>query len=425
MRGLRNRTGLSLRQVGQSVGLSAGYLSKIEREKVPPPDRRKVLELAHVIGASPVETDHLLELAGYPPETIADIPGIDLEDSGVRRLLRILSQVRNKSGHHAVDFVETAISLILQGALQADEIPGVGNNDKTVATLSADEEALDQTLTSLFEGHHEKITTIQRLFETRKPSWELRRRIAEGLPRLAKQYEGDQVLEWARLLRHDHDPEYKVDIRRRVVEAIPTLHEVYPEAAQELLKPLADDDIFVHLAIVESAHDLGMLDDVEPYFQDPLVDHADVLAFLIALLKQSPSQAIETIRQARDRELLFRVVCVRALRRILLDVPEEALKELLYVLRRRAGETTEHNYVRRATAMSVPALTQLLDTKHKTPALFVLQRLAEEDDVFIRRAVADKLSAIGDPNIVRTLADDPDPYIRRRARSRTEPQGAT
>lgn len=418
MRGLRNRTGLSLRQVGQSVGLSAGYLSKIETEKAPPPDRRKVLELAHVVGASPIETDHLLELAGYPPETIADIPGIDLEDSGVRRLLRTLSQVRDKSGHHAVDLVETAISLILQGALQTDEIPGAGDNDKAVVTLSADEEAFDQALTALIEGHHQKITAIQELLESRQPSWELRRRIAEGLPRLAKQYGGAQILEWARLLRHDHDPEYQVDIRRRVVEAIPTLHEVYPEATEALLRPLADDDIFVHLATVESAHDLGMLDDVHRHLQEPeLIDHAEVIAFLSALLKQPPCQAIETIRQARDQGLLFRIVCARILRRILLDVPEEALKALLYFLRRRAGQTAEHKYVRRATAMSVPALTQLLDTEHKTPALFVLQRLAEEDDVFIRRAVADKLSAIEDPGIARTLVDDPDPYIRRRARS--------
>jgi transcriptional regulator with XRE-family HTH domain len=407
LRDLRHESGLSLRDLGEIVDLSATHLSRIETGQRSPPDRKKVIEIANAIGTREKDRDRLLELAGYAPETIADIPGIDLNDERLRRQLRLTAQLRTES-LHAADLTETAVMLLLQGALHTEDIPQA--HDEVVTTISSEEKVIDEALSDLIAGQCSQLDAVQNAFDGLP--WELRRRIVEALPTIARQCGEPVVFQWAQMLRRDLDPEYGPDIRRRVVEGVPTLLQVYPSAI-DLLEPMEGDNVFVHIAIAESAYDLGRLDEVRPTLQhEQLPEHAGVIEFLAGLLDQGADQAIDTIRNTRTEDRLFRIVCVRVLRRLLPEVPQEALREYLYFLRRRAGRPAEHPNVRRPAAIAIPELTELLDTQPL--AYGVLQRLAEENDVFIRRAVGDSLDRIGDP-LVQMLVDDPDPYIRRRA----------
>jgi hypothetical protein len=176
------------------------------------------------------------------------------------------------------------------------------------------------------------------------------------------------------------------------------------------------DNIYVLIASAEAAHDLDQVANVEGALRDAqLPEHAGVIEFLLGLLQQPPERAISAIREARTEDRIFRVVCVRSLRRVLPDMPQKAMEEYLYFLRRRAGHPVEHRNVRRPAAIAVPSLVDLLNTEHDLVARVILQRLAEEDDVFIRRGVADHLDEPLPTSIIRMLVNDPDPYIRRRA----------
>jgi PTS system nitrogen regulatory IIA component len=53
LRVLRTTAGLSIRKVAQEVGFTAAHLGQIERGLVPPPEERKIREIAVVIGVPP------------------------------------------------------------------------------------------------------------------------------------------------------------------------------------------------------------------------------------------------------------------------------------------------------------------------------------------------------------------------------------
>ena len=56
----RMNIGLSLREFAGRVGISPGYLSDLENEKVAPPSERLIMEMAGVLG---IEKDELLKAA--------------------------------------------------------------------------------------------------------------------------------------------------------------------------------------------------------------------------------------------------------------------------------------------------------------------------------------------------------------------------
>ena len=60
----------SIRQTAERVGLDAGYLSKLERGKVPLPSEEVIRRLAFDLDQDP---DALLALAGYLPEDVCAI----------------------------------------------------------------------------------------------------------------------------------------------------------------------------------------------------------------------------------------------------------------------------------------------------------------------------------------------------------------
>jgi len=60
VRELRTRKQISLRKFAERIGISATYLSKIEREEFKPPSRDKIKEIADALGQ---DYDEMLALA--------------------------------------------------------------------------------------------------------------------------------------------------------------------------------------------------------------------------------------------------------------------------------------------------------------------------------------------------------------------------
>ena len=62
--------GYSVRKVAGKIGVEPAFLSKVERELVPPPSEGKIILLAEVLGEDP---DILLAMAGKVSSDILDI----------------------------------------------------------------------------------------------------------------------------------------------------------------------------------------------------------------------------------------------------------------------------------------------------------------------------------------------------------------
>lgn len=92
----------SLRQVAQRIGLEPAYLSKIERDEVPPPSEATTLKLAMELGENP---DVLLAMAGKVSGDLQEIirkrPKLfaellrELKKAPDRAILRIVREVRD------------------------------------------------------------------------------------------------------------------------------------------------------------------------------------------------------------------------------------------------------------------------------------------------------------------------------------------
>jgi transcriptional regulator with XRE-family HTH domain len=67
LRELRQQKGIGLRQLASRVGISAPYLSNIERGKFPPPSEKKLLAIAHALDQDP---DCFLAKTSEPPDII-------------------------------------------------------------------------------------------------------------------------------------------------------------------------------------------------------------------------------------------------------------------------------------------------------------------------------------------------------------------
>ncbi len=92
----------SVRQVAQRIGVEPSFLSKVERDEVPPPSEAKVVALARELGEDP---DVLLALAGKVssdlqaairrrPELFAQLIR-QLKDMPDRAVLRLVREVRD------------------------------------------------------------------------------------------------------------------------------------------------------------------------------------------------------------------------------------------------------------------------------------------------------------------------------------------
>jgi transcriptional regulator with XRE-family HTH domain len=436
LRRLRKSAGLLQRQVAEKAGMDPSVLSRLETGQYRPPDRSTVLGLARAMNLSLHQTDDLLAAAGHPPETVLDIPGLDLRDSSLRALFHEVAAVRAHGDPVWAAALEEAMRVMLAGArlVQTEAIVGLASPPPSEAPrLTVEEEAIDDHLTAVLASRGGSGVTARPLdaLETGELSWELRRRMAEALPRLVE-LDAEGAFRMAAILRMDYDEKrWHSDVRRRVVEAVPALYVHDETRALALLEPRPQDQVYVHIATVEVLRAIPQIphEDAQRILlalkQHEEPEHVGLIEFLMGLLdligEGKTAEALVVMQESRDRDRMFRTCIVRALPRLFDTQAVGALWLMLHFYRRAEGRYAEHVNVRRPAAMALPRLISLLDsTEAGVLARVMIWQLAEDEEAIMRRAVADGLPDLmaHDPGFARQIVDhfvmDSDPYVRRR-----------
>ncbi len=324
--------------------------------------------------------------------------------------------------------------------------------------------AIDHLIGSILAG---EISTssyqpqmVIRMFDALREGapWEIRRRIAEALPSLCRlDVPGTEQL--MNVLRLDNDDMYSTDIRRRVVEALPALFEASPlslPATMRLLHPVAEDDIYVALATIEACGDIQawmrvLFEDslngssrkksLESGKMTPLLQkyqaeipriqrqllftwegtERECIQFSLALhdLLHAPDTMLHSLQDGlQSPNKLIQIVATRYLEHLLPTRPRETLELYKTLLH----ETTWRN-VRRTVAKALPNLLHCLKEASlsiRTLARTVISTLATDQDIYIRRAVADYATQMFYIDreflliLLRQMHKDRDPAIRNR-----------
>jgi transcriptional regulator with XRE-family HTH domain len=304
-------------------------------------------------------------------------------------------------------------------------------------------------------GHYQPDFIVQTLDLLREGApWEIRRRITEALPGLCQlDVSGAERLMEA--LRLDSDEVRGPDIRRRVLEALPSLVNASALAlpvALQLLHPKPGDDTYVALTTVEVCGDIQA--QVKQHLErEPVLAPDDVAGFT-AFLREDQSELAKIQRQLlsdyegverealqfslalhdllcapdtlllslheglQSPERLLQWVAIRYVERVLDSRPMETLELYKMVLK-----PTMPRNVRRTVAKALPAILHCLKESSlptRTLARSVIRDLADDSDLYVRRAVADHAMQLFHIDreflliVLRHMQKDPDPAIRRR-----------
>ena len=416
----RARAGLSQNQLAAQAGLSASTISRVEKgERGPLAKRRQVIALAKALGLNQGETDTLLSAADLAPSTAPEL-SLHPRDETLYRIARELQALRTdpQLTPAQIRFVEETLLLILRGAraaLPETELAVVPSGTPTARWLSEEERYLDDLLGDCIAGRLPAGTMPFTVFAAvaRSPRWELKRRLAEALPALLTHAERRDVdvggrvrpVQWTvplmETLRDDPpDPQWRTDIRRRVIEAVPVLRRIRPESVASLLRWREGDEVYAALASLDALADIRDAD-LSAEIRTNLLGHmehghrqaATLYAEILDHCATDSDAATETIRKHLDHEeRLIRICLARSLHRLLPSRPAETLKMMRYFLRQEGGQPAEHQNVRRAVARHPSGLIGLLHSAYDHAALHLLRTLTADQDVHIRRAICDVLS---------------------------------
>lgn len=294
-------------------------------------------------------------------------------------------------------------------------------------------------------------------------SWQVRYQITKALPSLA-QLDSSVTEHLMNILRFDLDDTYNVDIRRRVIEALPVLVDTSFSSlstAIKLLHPVANDDIYVALATIEACGDIHvqikrilteqksevfhekLLEDIDmmTFLQHSLGDIAKIQRQLLTLwenrehesiqfslslhdLLRAPDTLLLSLEEGlRSDEKLFQFVATRYLERLL---PIRSL-EVLSLYKEILEKSVAKN-VRRSVAKALPGLLHCLEETSlptRISARTIIMALATDADIYTRRAVADYLTSLLHIDreflliLLRQMQYDSDKVIRQRLQSAT------
>jgi transcriptional regulator with XRE-family HTH domain len=411
LKSYRERAGLSQSDLALQAGLSGSTISRVESgERSPLRKRSQVMALVKALGLTQAETDSLLSAADLAPSTATEL-SLHPRDDTLYRIAQELEALRTDSQvtPAQVRFVEETLLLVLRGARaalpQADlsSLPG-GTPGKI--QLSEEVRYLDDLLGDIIGGKAPAgalpFTVLHAA--ARSPHWELKRRLAEALPALFP-IDPRQSLTLAQTLRDDPpDLEWRTDVRRRVIEAMPVLWQQMPQEVASLLRWRDGDEVYAALATLDvlvNIHDPSLADAIRTDVLDHVEEtdrHAVTLyAQVLEQCATSPDAALKLIEQHRDDEArLVRICMARPLYRLLPHKTAEALKMMRYVLRQEKGKAVEHQNVRRAVSSHPRKLVDLLDSAYDESALGLIRTLIADRDVHIRRRVCDILSCLGE-----------------------------
>lgn len=416
--------------------VSKSYIAHMLRGTRQNPAYDKLMAIAQALALSPAETNRLLEAAGHPP--------LPAHNPQIERAVAALERLSQTPGlaPEAIQQVVDGLVLLVDGLRR-----GLGHSPAPLpparplmeAPLTADEGELDDLLGQMLgeAGGHPLDSLFATLEETaRRGRWEAKRRLAEALPRLV-QLQPDGALRLAAILRDDYHPDYRADIRRRVIEAAPALYSYRPEPARALFAWREQDEVYVAMATVEALHDMqraGLLSPADETglvaalrFAEPL--HQEVIAFLRRMLQAvatAPDAALAELNDSRAHpERLYRIAVQRVAPRLLPARPAEALALLAHFLRRGDdGQPLEHQNLRRPVSKALPEImAALLAEPALAPAVqALLERLARDPDIHVRRALSDALDRLVQIDqtlagaVLAIMSDDEDPYLSQRAR---------
>jgi hypothetical protein len=236
----------------------------------------------------------------------------------------------------------------------------------------------------------------------RSPRWELKRRLAEALPALLR-VDVDWTVSLMETLRADPpDPEWRTDIRRRVIEGTPALWPVRHEAVAPLLRWQERDEVYAGLATLDVLAEIGdesltasIREDVLSHIADENQAAVGMYANVLGKCVSDPDGALSILHEHQAVEdRLTRICFARSLCRLLPLRPAETLKLMRGLLRRENGRPVEHQNVRRAVARDPSDLVALLAGPYDEQALALLRTLAADEDVHVRRAICDVLPDI-------------------------------
>ncbi len=436
-----------LTQAAQSyTPMSKSYVAHILRGVRQNPAYDKLMAIARALNLNVEETNRLLEAAG--------LPAIRPQEPQIQRVVEALHELAESPGVSpaALRTLVDGIVLMIDGtrmSLGAAPLSAKAVKPATLqlpqpptASLTPEEGLIDDLLGEILARGEEH--PLDALFDSlaeaaRGEQWEVKRRVAEALPRLV-QLQPEATLRLATILRQDYHPDYRADIRRRVVEAVPRLYPYHPDEALALLAYREQDELFIAMAAVEVLHDLekgGLINgaDAAVHFERlRLADRPpleqEVIAFLRRLLQEvdrAPDRALASLTAQRSHpERLFRIVIMRVTPRLLAGRPDQALELMLYFLRRdEAGQPAEHQNLRRPVSKALPDILALLvrgqPRGQRRKIEQMLQLLAGDPDIHVRRALGDALDRLVEANVELGLAtldiliEDRDPYVRQRA----------
>jgi 3-methyladenine DNA glycosylase AlkC len=190
------------------------------------------------------------------------------------------------------------------------------------------------------------------------------------------------------------------------------------------------------MATIEALHDMklaGLMSaaDEDRYVQaldytEPLHQQvADFLRRVLKLAQSDPDAALSELTAARTHpERIFRIAVQRLAPRLLATRPGPALDLLAYFLRRGDDDQPlEHQNLRRPVSRALPDIFTALE---QAPELeeridMMLQLLAQDPDIHVRRALGDALDRLATINqrlthtVLKIFSQDEDPYIQQRA----------
>jgi transcriptional regulator with XRE-family HTH domain len=436
LRTYRERAEMSQNELAREAGLSASTISRVEKgERGPLGRRRQVMALAKALDLSQAETDALLSAADLAPSTAPEL-SLHPRDETLYRIAQELETLRTDSQitPAQVRFVEETLLLVLRGAraaLPAADLVSLPSGTPTARWLSEEERYLDDLLGDCIAGRlpEERMPFSVFAAVARSPRWELKRRLAEALPALLA-----VSVEWTvplmETLREDPpDPEWRTDIRRRTIEAVPVLWRVRPEAVPGLLGWQEGDEVYAVLASLDALAEIQD-PDLSREIREELIAHVEderrpALALYTDILdhyRTDPDSAIATLRRNWEQgDRLVRICLARALHWFLPSRPADTLALMRDYLRQESGQPVEHQNVRRAVARQPHGLVDLLDGPYRDSAVSVLRTLTADRDVHIRRAMSELLSetATRSPDVALDLIEgyllqDRDRYVQER-----------
>ncbi len=415
LKSYRERANLSQSELAVRAGLSASTISRVEQgERAPLRRRSQVLALARALALTQDETDILLSAADLAPSAATEL-ALHPRDETLFKIAHELEALRNDANVSPaqVRFVEETLLLVLRGAraaLPMADLTALPSGAPTCVPLADEIRYLDDLLGDLVAsppagGDATGVGTLPfnvLYAAARSPHWELKRRLAEALPALCR-VDVVRAMTLFETLREDPpDPEWRTDIRRRVIEATPALWPLAPDRVQTLLHPREGDEVYASLATLDALADIGdaalseqiraeVLEKIDESQRNAVMLYAQVLDRCGSM----PDEALTLItRYLDDADRLVRICMARPLYRLLAARPAETLKLMRYVLRQEAGRPVEHQNVRRAIARHAYRLVDLLEGPFDQAALDLLYALVADEDVHIRRALCDALGVL-------------------------------